>query len=258
MKKLLTKGIATLSIALVILILGNYQNVSAESNDLNLDELYEDAKNGISDLTEEELNSLSSNLSLQLVPSKTTNLNLLSTTNTGQSNALVDTYTTAKIIESNEDSEEIAIVVFSDISFEEDSAVPTPGGISTLATGSLDDDLTDPTVSVRAYSTIYVETTTTNGVDYMRLTRTKGGWTILDNQVSVSNKTVAYGTNGMNVTTQTRTASISGMTFDITVSPAFKYVITSTDHKVGATSTAKLTRGGSSWTLRLDNSLGTF
>ena len=258
MKKLLAKGIATLSIALVVLILGNYQNVSAESNELNLEELYEDAKNGISDLTEEELNSLSSNLSLQLVPSKTTNLDLLSTTNTGQSPPLVDTYTTAKIIDSNEDSEEIAIVVFSDISFEEDSAVPTPGGISTLGTGSFDDNQTDTTVSVRAYSTIYFETKKTDGVDYMRLTRTKGGWTILDNQVSVSNRTVAYGTNGMNVTTQTRTSNISGNTFDITVNPAFKYVITATDHKVGATTTAKLTRGSRSWTLRLDNSMGTF
>lgn len=258
MKKLLVKGIATLSIAFILSILGNYQNASAESIKLNLDELYEDAKNGISDLTEEELNSLSTNLSLQLVPSKSTDLNLLSTTDAGQSNPLVETYTTARIIESNEASEEIAIVVFSDISFEEDSVVSTPGGISTLGTGQIDDDQTDTTVSVRAYSTIYVETTTTNGVDYMRLTRTRGGWTILDNQVSVSNKTVAYGTNGMNVTTQTRTANISGMTFDITVSPAFKYVITATDHKVGATSTAKLTRGGSSWTLRLDNSLGTF
>lgn len=39
MIKLLTKGITTLSIALVVLILGNYQNVSAAPNELNLDEL---------------------------------------------------------------------------------------------------------------------------------------------------------------------------------------------------------------------------
>lgn len=178
--------------------------------------------------------------------------------NTGQSLPLVDTYTTAKIMDSNEDSEEIALVVFSDISFEEDSAFPTPGGISTLGTGSFEDDATDSTISVRAYSTIYFETKKTNGVDYMRLTRTKGGWTILDNQVSLSNKTVTYGTNGMNVATQTRTSNISGKTYDITVDPAFKYVITATDHKVGATTSAKLTRGSKSWTLRLDNSMGTF
>ena len=103
----------------------------------------------------------------------------------------VQTYTTAEIIESNENSQIISITAFSDITLDElDLGIPK---IAPLWGG----EIKDSTASVRAYATLNIEAKTVNNYAMLRLLGASGGWDIVDSRVkSITNRSVSYANVG--------------------------------------------------------------
>lgn len=112
------------------------------------------------------------------------------------------------------------------------------------AAASRTDDKSDSSYSVRSYSTIYWDEKGSGTTKKFRLTSAKGGWTILDSQVSISNRTVRLGQT-YNVTPDYKP---SGNTYSYTAPTSWPWL----DYNcsacfVGSTSEVTLKRGTSSW-----------
>lgn len=205
---------------------------------LDLDSLYQDAKNGISDIP---LDGFESNNRIELVSNNIMNKNLLGIG--VPKSPKIKTYSTAKILKTTENSELVAITTFNDVELDDKIG----DEVTTFAIGTQPDDTTDDSYSVRAYSTIFVESYTSNNISYKRLTKTTGGWTILDSTVTTSNRKVSYGTAGYPLSNGENNVPISGLTFSFNaVHPGVNvgYLYT-----IGVNSTATLKRGSSTWTL---------
>lgn len=208
---------------------------------LDLDSLYQDAKNGISDIP---LDSFEFDNKIELVSNNIMNKNLLGIG--VPKSPKIETYSTAKILKTNENSELVAITTFHDVELDE-KLDKIGDEVTTFAIGTQPDDTTDSTFSVRAYSTIFVESYTTNNISYKRLTKTTGGWTILDNSVTTSNRKVSYGTAGYPLSNGENNVPISGLTFSFDA--AHSGVNIGYLYTIGVNSTVTLKRGSSTWTL---------
>ncbi|NEW04644.1 hypothetical protein GK047_01215 [Paenibacillus sp. SYP-B3998] len=128
----------------------------------------------------------------------------------------------------------------------------------TAATESKSNEDWDKTISVRVYSTIYVERTSENGRDYWRLTSATGGFANSDPVVAVTNKVVRMGTTGLHGVTpvqQSQTFNPPFDTFSYTAPSNWTSVDTAKsgsvarDPVVGVTLECKLSGYGSNWTL---------
>ncbi|ETT84187.1 hypothetical protein MKZ08_08405 [Viridibacillus sp. FSL R5-0477] len=234
------------SLAIIFLLGGNIE-ANAMSKEKSLDELYEDAKNGISDLSEVEMEKMIGKNKVIITPLpeqnnfSTFNMNNL----TSDVSPIVDTYSTAQIVESGTDSEIAAVTSFYDISFETDK---NQNLINTFGIATQPGNVTDSKKAVRAYSTIYVESTTAG----KRLTKATGGWTKLDTSVALSDRKVVYGTAGI-PHSNNGTLKPSSDTFSITPSPAHTFVNTSVSYAIGMNSTATIRYSSSSWSVYLLN-----
>lgn len=231
------------------------QTAKAETSDtvMDIDKLYENAKTGISDLSPSKMNDILSNVSVELNTDTNKKTFGLNETN-GEVEPSIQTYATANMIESSEETSEYAITVFSDITLQEfpiQSDVINPE-ISLFSSGQWSDDKLDSSISVKAYTTIYVEAKDVNGTEHLRLTRTTGGWNILDSSVTLSDRHVTYGTSGASLSQdQSITRAILANTFDIKPPKPFKFVNSELQYVIGSTSTATLTRGKTTWKLEL-------
>lgn len=116
----------------------------------------------------------------------------------------------------------------------------------------------DGAYSVDAYSTIYWNEVYYSGDPnkYISLYKADGGWTINDNSVAVSNKKATIGQTGLvynGVFRQySQTYSPSGLTFSYDAPNSWLPVFY-INCVVGCTTSATITRGGSSWSLNLIN-----
>jgi hypothetical protein len=111
----------------------------------------------------------------------------------------------------------------------------------------------DSSYGVMAYSTIYWNTSTINNLSYATLTSSSGGWTIYDASISISNRYVrlgasGIGTNGLPASkTTNHYPIINTYTFAASSFPAI--LTTASVYSLGNTTTATLTRYGTTWTI---------
>ncbi|MDM5349628.1 hypothetical protein QUF65_01840 [Lysinibacillus sphaericus] len=162
-----------------------YDEASAAEKDL--DTLYEKAKSGKSDLSDSQMKNLLGDIEIQINKNESSGINTL----LKKSEPTVQTYTTAEIIESNEDTQIISITAFSDIILDElDLGIPQ---ITPFWSG----DIKDSTASVRAYATLNIEAKTVNNYAMLRLLGASGGWDIVDSRVKfITNRSVSYANVG--------------------------------------------------------------
>lgn len=125
--------------------------------------------------------------------------------------------------------------------------------------GNRYDEAYDTTVSIKGYSTIYYNKTTSAGITYYCLTKVSGGYTVVDSSAQVSSQSVVYGMSGLNYSqgavqksgTYTPTSKSWSKSTGYT-----DYVCPTPYNLIGATYKITLKRnGGSSWTYSLTNSL---
>ncbi|MDM5349627.1 hypothetical protein QUF65_01835 [Lysinibacillus sphaericus] len=167
-----------------------YDEASAAEKDLDV--LYEKAKSGKSDLSDSQMKNLLGNVEIELEKNKSFGINTL----LNNSEPTVQTYTTAELVESNEDSQLYEIYAFSDITLDG----PDLGTSKISPFGIWDDSMTDVTSSVKAYIKMNIEATYTNGASFLRMTSSSGELTILDNRVkSLTNRYVGFGNGGMGI-----------------------------------------------------------
>lgn len=76
-------------------------------------------------------------------------------------------------------------------------------GDKVLAASQYDDE-TGSSYTVRSYSTIYWDRKTSGGLNYVRLTRVSGGWTLLDSTFTLSNRRVEYGQTPLTNVSETK------------------------------------------------------
>jgi hypothetical protein len=133
-----------------------------------------------------------------------------------------------------------------------------------FATASLDgtqnaSDWDEETKGVMAYSTIYwAQTTDSRGQTTVYMTKATGGWDKADGTISVLDREVLIGQNGVDengpVTNQDVVKNPSGLTFSYTVNFS-RPVLVEFIPVVGITTDATLSRGTASWHLQLVNRL---
>lgn len=202
----------------------------------SLEESYEDAINGISNISLDELYDFS------------TNVEVKNKSFSSDERLNVKEYKTAEILSKSNDSTEIMITTFHDISVEEDGNMIKP---------SIDDqvdDKFDSSYSVQAFSRIFVSLATIDNMPHAKLTRVTGGWNHLDYTVSLSNRKVIYGSIGAPATTLQRVITYpSGNSFSYNAPSSWVHVNLNFLHQVGANSFITLTKGSSVWDLELFN-----
>ncbi len=117
----------------------------------------------------------------------------------------------------------------------------------------------DQTVSIRGYTTIYYNKTTSSGITYYCLTDVTGGYKVNDSSAQVTSQSVVYGMTGVS---QTQGSVQKSNTYKPTTKSWSKstgytsYVHPTEFGAIGATYTINLKRnGGSSWTYSLNNKL---
>ncbi|MBB6732678.1 hypothetical protein [Cohnella zeiphila] len=146
----------------------------------------------------------------------------------------------------------------------ENSVVETYAVMDVSTTITRGDEAWDPSIAVRAYSTIYVERTVVNTREYWRLTSVTGGWANSDNGIAVTNRLVRIGTTGFAGSipvAQHQEFNPSSNTFSYAAPTTWKPIDAAktgnmaTDPVVGAYTECKLTGYGDSWTLTLSNNL---
>lgn len=130
--------------------------------------------------------------------------------------------------------------------------------------GSRTDSLLDPSLGVRAYSTIYIERIYHQNTSYVKLLRSSGGWTRLDSSLNITGQYTIQGSVGMGVEDlflfdQTKNHQINFPTYDINAPSSWKHVNTSgvsvwTSH-VGETNHVDIFQSNpnNSWHLYLNN-----
>ena len=124
--------------------------------------------------------------------------------------------------------------------------------------GSITEDDTDSSASVRAYNTVYLSTTSHNGALYVLLTKVSGRWTILDSQVSVSKCSIQYRCDGVSIDGPgtIQTGSRASVSNNYSVSTGFSDYVGAgmLGCFVGNQMTLTLKRGSSNtWTFTLGN-----
>ncbi|MCM3089156.1 hypothetical protein M3557_14650 [Bhargavaea ginsengi] len=163
----------------------------------------------------------------------------------------VEEYSTAQILsetvtDKGEVEQLIAVTVFNDVSLEE-------AGIGIFADKG--DDKWDSSYGVRAYSRIYYTSSEKNTIKYARLNKVTGGWSISDTSIALSSRTVRYGSSGWSSGNQTAVKYPTGNTYSYTTPSSWTSTALTGTYAVGTTSEVKLTRRGSSWTLKFVNNL---
>ncbi|MED3645609.1 hypothetical protein P4475_02005 [Halalkalibacterium halodurans] len=213
-----------------------------EITDIN--ELYERARNGISD---EPIKN--QNLPNWELTEKETEIRM------NKHMSEIEEYATNQLLSVKKvgdvEVKEYAATVFADIDLKEHSFEENDSFVSIL--GSTNRSKWDDSVSVRAYSTIYFTESTYRGMDYVRLDKVTGGWQRSDTSVSLSNRKVVLGCSGTPVGSQTTTRNPTTNSFSYTTPSTWKRV-TAVQSIVGVNTTVTLKRGTSSqWTLKLTN-----
>lgn len=210
---------------------------SVFNREKSIEESYEDAINGISDLQENPI-GLSS-------------ITINSKTNDTSSN--VKQYSTTQILSETvkKDSVEqkIAVTVFNNVSLKQQSNE----SISTMDDKGRSE--WDSSLGVRAHSRIYYTISKKDNVRYAKLNKITGGWKIDDSSIKLSKRTVRYGSSGWPSGTQKATKNPSGNSYSYNAPSSWGKTAIEGGRAVGSTSVVTLKRGGSTWTLTLVNNL---
>ncbi|MED3793973.1 hypothetical protein AB1L07_11150 [Niallia alba] len=221
--------------------------ISQKKEITNIEELYERAKNGITDIPIEEIekSNILTELEIQKEDTSTNKLQKMIISEQ-EDMEIVEEVSTAQVLRTikngNTTSQEIALTSF-----------------TTLAYGTLEDSATDTTKSVRAYSTITYRTEKINGSNCILMTYTRGGWTILDNSVSISNRKVNFGTSGPSsvngvLKNQTSDKAPTTNSFGYSVPNTWIPIVKDGGYtSCGTTQTVTLKRGSSTWTFKMIN-----
>jgi hypothetical protein len=215
----------------------------------SIEEAYQDAINGISDINLDHIN-ISSN-EMTAVPSKS-NLNTkngLSLDSNEPEDLEITEYKTAQVLQESEDEQSIVVTVFNDVEISDEGQLAI-ASITPLS-GDKGGNKTDDSASVRSHSRIYFKTKIENNITYATLTKVTGGWTILDSSVSLSNRKVVNGITGWPGVAKSSTLNPSTNTYNSSFS--WPYVATSTTYHLGTNATVTLKRGSSTWTLYHQN-----
>ncbi|KGR89548.1 hypothetical protein CD30_16480 [Ureibacillus massiliensis 4400831 = CIP 108448 = CCUG 49529] len=234
MKTILTNII---TFTIVLFLFGSIISIKeASAAETNLDILYENAKNGISDLDDNQMQEILENVEVQLTNKNPEN-NVLNVSETPR----VQTYSTAEIIESNGDTQLISFTTFSDVSLNDNS--------------NWNGSLYDSTGSVRAYATLIIEARVVNNVNGLRLLGTSGGWTIVDDHVkSITNRYVGignggYGADGRFINESWGPYLLTSNTFNRTVNGSF--IVTAHEYQIVTTTNATLSTASTSWDMQM-------
>ncbi len=113
----------------------------------------------------------------------------------------------------------------------------------------------DGSYSVKAYSTVYW---TENSSGDTLITRTTGGWNVLDSQVRISNRHVKIGCSGLNPTSLYVTQIMDEFplsSFDYITDSNWIHVTISDFSAIGVTTWCNITRGTESWTFEFSHTL---
>ncbi|MER3123652.1 hypothetical protein ABQG71_21075 [Bacillus altitudinis] len=210
---------------------------SVFNREKSIEESYEDAINGISDLQENSIG-----LSAVNINSKT-----------NDTSSSVKQYSTTQILSETvkEDSVEqkIAVTVFNNVALKQQSN----DNIRTMDDKGRSE--WDSSLGVRAHSRIYYTISKKDNVRYAKLNKITGGWKIDDSSIKLSKRTVRYGSSGWPSGTQKATKNPSGNSYSYNAPSSWKKTAIEGGRAVGSTSVVTLKRGGSTWTLTLVNNL---
>lgn len=210
---------------------------SVFNREKSIEESYEDAINGISDLQENSIG-----LSAVNINSKT-----------NDTSSSVKQYSTTQILSETvkEDSVEqkIAVTVFNNVALKQQSN----DNIRTMDDKGRSE--WDSSLGVRVHSRIYYTISKKDNVRYAKLNKITGGWKIDDSSIKLSKRTVRYGSSGWPSGTQKATKNPSGNSYSYNAPSSWKKTAIEGGRAVGSTSVVTLKRGGSTWTLTLVNNL---
>ncbi|MGX8128549.1 hypothetical protein ACWTV9_19990 [Clostridioides difficile] len=117
----------------------------------------------------------------------------------------------------------------------------------------------DKTYGVVAYTNTYYTVENKGAARYIKLTKLTGGWRIKDSQIKVTNKTYSAGIsgtalNGGSTYKTTGTKSTTASTFSYTI-PNWPAVFPFDGNACHINTNAKLTSGGSTWSLSHQESI---
>lgn len=210
---------------------------SVVNREKSIEESYEDAINGISDLQENSIGLSSVNINSK----------------TNDTSSSVKQYSTTQILSETvkEDSVEqkIAVTVFNNVALKQQSN----DNIRTMDDKGRSE--WDSSLGVRAHSRIYYTISKKDNVRYAKLNKITGGWKIDDSSIKLSKRTVRYGSSGWPSGTQKATKNPSGNSYSYNAPSSWKKTAIEGGRAVGSTSVVTLKRGGSTWTLTLVNNL---
>ncbi|KDE25550.1 hypothetical protein BA81_19139 [Bacillus safensis FO-36b] len=210
---------------------------SVFNREKSIEESYEDAINGISDLQENSIGLSSVNINSK----------------TNDTSSSVKQYSTTQILSETvkEDSVEqkIAVTVFNNVALKQQSN----DNIRTMDDKGRSE--WDSSLGVRAHSRIYYTISKKDNVRYAKLNKITGGWKIDDSSIKLSKRTVRYGSSGWPSGTQKATKNPSGNSYSYNAPSSWKKTAIEGGRAVGSTSVVTLKRGGSTWTLTLVNNL---
>jgi hypothetical protein len=125
------------------------------------------------------------------------------------------------------------------------------GATKVQAAGSQTNSKTNASYTVRSYSTIYWERKTSGGLNYIRLTRVSGGWTLLDSNFTLSNRKVVYGQTPLTKVDDTKYPT--GNTFNYYTPSTWGWENDGSSVTIGATTYVTMKRGTSSSTQTFTN-----
>lgn len=156
---------------------------------------------------------------------------------------IVDTTELARYLTNNETiRSQVAIVDSSD------------ADVSTLAAGNKGSSMWDKSSSVLANSTIYYDQTTSGAITKYKLTSVKGGYSIKQSGVSVSNQKVTYGCSDSVIGTQRGVKSPKGASFSYSTGFTKYATRQNIGFSCGVTHSMTVKRG-SSWSFTHNNNV---
>ncbi|MGN8048001.1 hypothetical protein, partial [Bacillus sp. 22190] len=177
---------------------------SVFNREKSIEESYEDAINGISDLQENSIGLSSVNINSK----------------TNDTSSSVKQYSTTQILSETvkEDSVEqkIAVTVFNNVALKQQSN----DNIRTMDDKGRSE--WDSSLGVRAHSRIYYTISKKDNVRYAKLNKITGGWKIDDSSIKLSKRTVRYGSSGWPSGTQKATKNPSGNSYSYNAPSSWK------------------------------------
>lgn len=166
----------------------------------------------------------------------------------------MQTYSTNQVLKREVTANDSTVDTIAETVFAIVPATVTPGG----NTSTSDETYDSSSRCVKLYSTVYYKKGSTAKADGAIMYKVTGGFTILDENVTVTNKKYEYECNGIdidtdkNVTNQRASGSMSSMS--MSKSTGFtKYIDTTAGHTIRYIISCKVSRGGSSWNAELIN-----